>query len=52
MEPALGVRVPQVPERLGLPAGQLVGVLQHGVFDAAHALGGFLVPVAARRPIS
>lgn len=48
VELALGVRVPQVPERLGLFVGQLVGVLQDGVFDAAHALRGLLVAVATR----
>ena len=42
------VRVPQVPGRLGPSVGQLVGVLQHGVFDAVHAFDGFLVPVVAR----
>ncbi|GDZ30883.1 hypothetical protein DWZ18_08060 [Bifidobacterium longum] len=48
VELALGVRVLQVPEGLGLSVGQVAGVLQHGVFDAAHALDGFLVAVAAR----
>ena len=49
VELALGVRVPQRVERFGLPVGQIAGVLQYRVFDAAHALDGFLVPVAALR---
>ena len=35
--------------RLGPSVGQLAGVLQDGVSDAAHALDGFLVPVEALR---
>ena len=48
VELALGVRVPQVLERLLLSAGQVAGVLQDGVSDAAHALHGLLVAVAPR----
>lgn len=38
----------QVPERLLPSAGQIAGVLRHGVFDAAHAFDGLVVAVAAR----
>ena len=48
VELAFGVRVPQRVERLGLSAGQVVGVLQDRVFDAAHALGRLLVAFVAR----
>ena len=48
VEPALGIRVPQRVERFGLPVGQIAGVLQYRVFDAAHALRGLLIAVAAR----
>ena len=47
-EPALRVRVPQVLERLGLSAGQVTGVLQYCVLDAAHAPDGLVVTVAVR----
>ena len=43
-----GIRASDVLERLGLSAGQVAGVLQDGVLDAAHALHGLLVPVAPR----
>ena len=48
VELALGVRVPDGAERRELPVRQVAGVLQHGVLDAAHALRGILVAVAAR----
>ncbi len=48
VELALGVRVPQRVERFGLPVGQIAGVLQYRVFDAAHALDRFLVVFVAR----
>ena len=47
VELALRVRVPQRVERLGLPSGEPVGVLQDRVFDAAHALRGLVVAVAS-----
>lgn len=38
-----------MPSSVGeLPVRQVAGVLQHGVFGAAHALRGILVPVAPR----
>ena len=43
-----GIRASDVLERLGLSAGQVAGVLQDRVLDAAHALHGLLVPVAPR----
>ena len=48
VELALGVRVPQAFERLLLSVGQVAGVLQDGVSDAAHALRGILVPIVPR----
>ena len=48
VELALGVRVPQRGEGFVLSVGQSVGVLQDRVLDAAHALRGLLVAVAAR----
>lgn len=48
VEPPLGVRVPRAFERLLLSVGQVAGVPQDGVSDAAHALRGVLVPIAPR----
>lgn len=48
VELPLGVRVPQAFERLLLSVGQVAGVLQDGVSDAAHALRGILAPIVPR----
>lgn len=48
VELSLGVRVPQCGEGFVLPVGEMVGVLQDRVFDAAHALGRLVVAVASR----
>ena len=48
VEPALRVRVPDGAERVVLPVGRVVRVLQDGVLDAAHALGHLLVAGASR----
>jgi len=48
VELPLGIRVPQAFERLGLPAGQVVGVLQYDVLDAAHAFRYLFVSFASR----
>ena len=41
-----GIRVPERLQRSGLPFGQVSGVLEHGVSDAAHRLGRRLVVAA------
>lgn len=48
VELAFGIRVPDGFERRGLPVGQVAGVLQYGVLDAAHAFRCLFVSFASR----